>query len=272
MYYENKTVEISVNDHTEGNHHLQCPLHLHYHVEIVYMKDGFSTAVVDGQEYPLPPDSLLVVFPNRPHMYITTEAEKYMISIISPNIMPEVVQLFDSYEPKTPVIENVSSYPELMQTINLLLAHPSSGKDNGGKRNNVIRRGYAIALFGQIFKHLPVEKTNVECSRAMRAVTDYCVRNYNRELSLAVLAEELHMSKYYISHLFGKEFNMKFNDYINSLRVSAACRLLCDTTKSITEISEEVGFATARTFNRAFSKQYKLSPTEYRLSGRRQSE
>ena len=117
---------------------------------------------------------------------------------------------------------------------------------------------------GLIFKHFPVKKTNVECSRAMRTVIDYCVRNYNNELSLALLSQELHMSKYYISHLFGKEFNMKFNDYINSLRVSAACRLLCDTTKSITEISEEVGFATARTFNRAFIKQMELSPTEYR--------
>ena len=128
-----------------------------------------------------------------------------------------------------------------------------------------------MALLGLIFKYLPAERTNLEVSRAMRSVIDYCVRNYNKELTLAVLAEELHMSKYYISHLFGKEFNMKFNDYINSLRVSAACRLLCDTTKSVTEISEEVGFATARTFNRAFSKQYRLSPTEYRLSSRRQS-
>lgn len=270
MYYENKTIEISVCDHTEGKHHLQCPLHLHYHVEIVYMKEGRSTAVIDGREYDLPADSLLAIFPNRPHTYISTEVEKYMIAIVSPNILPEVVQLFDSYEPITPVLENVSNHPDLLHTIELL--NSVSGNSNSvGKRNSVIRHGYVAALIGLIFKYLPTQKTNVEVSRAMRSVIDYCVRNYNKELTLAVLAEELHMSKYYISHLFGKEFNMKFNDYINSLRVSAACRLLCDTTKSVTEISEEVGFSTARTFNRAFSKQYKLSPTEYRLSSMRQS-
>ena len=186
--------------------------------------------------------------------------------------MPEVVQLFDSYEPISPVLENVSSYPELHNTLELMNSYPTENAEGEGKRINVVRRGYAAALIGQIFRYFPMEKTNTECSRAMRAVVDYCVRNYNRELSLALLSEELHLSKYYISHLFGKEFNMNFNDYINSLRVSAACRLLCDTTKSVTEISEEVGFATARTFNRAFSKQYKLSPTEYRVASRRQSE
>lgn len=272
MYYENKIYEVNIADHTSGAYHLQCPLHLHYHVEIVYMKEGSSTAVVDGQEYALPPDSLLVVFPNRPHTYVTKEVEKYTISIISPNIMPEVVQLFDSYEPLCPVLENISSYPELYETLKMLTSVPSGPASKPeSATTNVIRRGYAVAVIGQIFRYFPMEKTNVECSRAMRAVVDYCVRNYNRELSLALLSEELHLSKYYISHLFGKEFNMNFNDYINSLRVSAACRLLCNTTKSITEISEEVGFATARTFNRAFSKQYKLSPTEYRMAVRRQS-
>ncbi len=270
MYYENKPYDISIRNSLGDQGHLQCPLHLHYHVEVVYMKEGNSVAVVDGQEYKVTPDSLLVVFPNRPHTYVSTEIERYMIAIVSPNIMPEVVRLFDSYEPKSPIIENVSAFPELKQVLELILGLPESR--DSGHRTDVVRRGYTVALMGLIFKYLPTEKTNVECSRAMRSVIDYCVRNYNCELSLGLLAEELHMSKYYISHLFGKEFNMKFNDYINSLRVSAACRLLCDTSKSITEISEEVGFATARTFNRAFSKQYKLSPTEYRQASRGQTE
>lgn len=270
MFYENRVNDVYVGRRYEGHMRLQCPLHLHYHTEIVYMKEGNSTAVIDGREYALPADSLLVVFPNKPHSYISTRIERFGLAIVSPNIMPEVVALFDSYEPICPVIERVSGYPELFSLLELLFSYPT--KNEGGRRVDVIRRGCAVALIGEIFKTLSLKKFNVEYSRAMRSVVDYCVKNYNRELSLALLAEELHLSKYYISHLFGKEFNMSFNDYINSLRVSAASRLLCDTSKSITEISEEVGFATARTFNRAFSKQYNLSPSEYREAARRQEE
>ena len=41
-------------------------------------------------------------------------------------------------------------------------------------------------------------------------------------------------------------------------------RRLRHTDDSITEISEQVGFGTLRTFNRAFSKQIGMSPSLYR--------
>jgi AraC-like DNA-binding protein len=79
-----------------------------------------------------------------------------------------------------------------------------------------------------------------------------------------MLEEELHLSKYYISHLFGDKLGIRFNDYINSLRISEACRLLRTSTLSVTEISDASGFGTLRTFNRAFMKQMGMSPSEYR--------
>ena len=60
------------------------------------------------------------------------------------------------------------------------------------------------------------------------------------------------------------KLGLRFNDYVNSLRISEACRYLVHTDHSITEISEIVGFNTLRTFNRAFMKQLGISPSEYR--------
>ena len=62
--------------------------------------------------------------------------------------------------------------------------------------------------------------------------------------------------------------NMGFNDYINSIRVSNACKYLKKTELSITEISDVVGFNTMRTFNRAFQKQLGVTPSEYRANKR----
>ena len=76
-------------------------------------------------------------------------------------------------------------------------------------------------------------------------------------------------SKYYISHLFSMKLKVRFNDYINSLRINDACRQLRQTDKTVTEISECVGFNTLRTFNRAFIKQVGTSPSEYRKSAPR---
>ena len=79
-----------------------------------------------------------------------------------------------------------------------------------------------------------------------------------------LLEQELHISKYYISHLFSDKLHISFNDYVNSLRVSHACRYLRDGTLSVTEVAAKVGFGTLRTFNRAFSKQIGCTPSAYR--------
>ncbi len=57
---------------------------------------------------------------------------------------------------------------------------------------------------------------------------------------------------------------IKFVDYVNSMRVSEACRYLRRTQMDIAEIGALVGFNTQRTFNRVFLKQMKVSPTDYR--------
>ena len=51
--------------------------------------------------------------------------------------------------------------------------------------------------------------------------------------------------------------------------MSAACTHLKHNDKSITEISDLVGFGTLRTFNRAFFKQMEQTPSQYRASKRK---
>ena len=122
------------------------------------------------------------------------------------------------------------------------------------------------------FSRMSFKQTNQNDSMTLRSIVSFCAQNYGRELTLATLEEELHLSKYYISHLFGSKIGTGFNDYINALRVSEACRYLRRSNKSITEISTLVGFGTLRTFNRAFFKQVGMSPSEYRRSAQDASE
>ena len=95
---------------------------------------------------------------------------------------------------------------------------------------------------------------------------DYCARHYTEEISLEELARDLHMSKYYVSHIFSEQLNTGFIDYINTLRLSEACRYLESTENNVTEIGELVGFGSTRTFNRVFKSRYQVSPLEYRQS------
>ena len=78
------------------------------------------------------------------------------------------------------------------------------------------------------------------------------------------VADKLCISRSTVSHLFNERLAMNFCDYINSLRLSDAVKLLKNGKNTITEISDLSGFSTIRTFNRAFLKRYGISPSEYR--------
>ena len=123
-----------------------------------------------------------------------------------------------------------------------------------------------LALFSELLSRMETTRPQVGDSETLRALVSYCSRNFAENLSLSVLEEHLHLNKYYISHLFSEKLGMRFNDYVNSLRISEAQRLLVNSDLSITHISEQVGFNTLRTFNRAFFKQMGLTPSEYRKS------
>lgn len=112
--------------------------------------------------------------------------------------------------------------------------------------------------------HFVLKNANFEKNSAFYGIMDFCTHNFTEQITLDSVAERLHLSKYYVSHLINRKLGQNFNEYINNLRINEACALLRETDKKIAEISEEVGFGTIRSFNRSFKQITDLSPAEYR--------
>lgn len=241
---------------------LGCHPHLHQHIELVYLIEGHSTGYADSIAYKIGPGDIFIAFPNQIHRFITTEPEKYMLFIISPDMIPEVAPAISSGLPVSNLLKNADQFPNIVR----LLHEIAAASQDKGENRDLILRGYLLAFFGELLRQMPLIKIRSGETQALKTVVDYCSQNYTSILSLALLEEKLHISKYYISHLFSDRLNIRFNDYINSLRISQSCRYLRQTDKSVTEISELVGFSTLRTFNRAFIKHMKKSPSAYRKS------
>ncbi|MBO5756179.1 MAG: helix-turn-helix transcriptional regulator [Clostridia bacterium] len=263
--YENKKEDFHCRNELNGHYPLAFGAHLHYHLELVYMVEGCTTCAVDTGEYTLQSGDVLLVFPNQVHRYDPAERERYLLFIINPDMMPELSRSFAGAAPTSPIVRGVGNDPymhNLLMTLSRTEQMPADYRD-------AITKGYLLAFFGELLSRMTFKEREQSDSLTLRTIVSYCAQNYSRELTLATLEEELHLSKYYISHLFGNKIGTGFNDYINALRVSEACRYLRRTNKSITEISALVGFGTLRTFNRAFIKQVGTSPSEYRKSAPR---
>ena len=267
IFYESRCgkADISFRDDKNGTSRLQCNLHLHHELELVYLLEGETLACADTVQLTLKPGDVFLTFPNQIHRYETLKPEKYLLFIIKPELLPEFLDLFTMNAPASPVIANVRELPHIHQ---LFLQLFDSCADKQHPYASSRKRGYLLALFSELLPKMSVEQMTMNDSGALRSIVSFCTRNFSEDLSLSVLEERLHLNKYYISHLFSSRLGIRFNDYINSLRISEACRYLLNTNHSITEISELVGFNTLRTFNRAFIKQLGVSPTEYRKLSR----
>jgi two-component system response regulator YesN len=86
----------------------------------------------------------------------------------------------------------------------------------------------------------------------------------NNLLSLTFLSDKFNLSTAYISRSFKKYRNLNISKYISSLRLDQAKTLLRNSTLSVHEIIQSVGYFDASSFSRLFKKNEGITPLEYR--------
>lgn len=96
---------------------------------------------------------------------------------------------------------------------------------------------------------------------------DYINHNYNKHITLTLIAEKVNLSSSYLCRLFKSEMGMSITNYINQLRMEKAGELLRNSSINVymKEISAAVGIDDQLYFSRIFKKYYGVTPSEYRL-------
>ncbi len=234
---------------------LNFPAHIHEDIELVFVKKGRGVACCDGKRYELRENAFFLVFPNQAHFYEECSNGEYIILIVKPS---DLLGLNDVFFEGTPFS---SLYLSDNEDIIGLLETAKKELENDGR--SIVVDAYLTAFFGKLIKHYEIGKNDFNNDTLFK-ILDYCKMHYKDNISLLSVADELHLSRSTVSHIFSSKLSLNFCDYINSLRLNDAVKLMKDKLYSITEISYLSGFATIRTFNRAFIKRYGVTPSEYR--------
>ena len=99
-------------------------------------------------------------------------------------------------------------------------------------------------------------------------VVDYIIRNiksnYNKDISLTQISNELSMNYCYVSNVFALKTGKTFSEYLMQVRLEKAKELLVNGNDKIFEVAEKSGYADSKYFCKLFKKQFNLSPVEYR--------
>ena len=89
---------------------------------------------------------------------------------------------------------------------------------------------------------------------------------FTEPLHLEQLAEELNLNKYRLIRDFKSRYGVPPIEYLVRCRIREACRLLQETTESVTEIGSQVGMENTPYFIRIFREKVGCTPYAYRQS------
>ena len=103
-----------------------------------------------------------------------------------------------------------------------------------------------------------------ERSGRVQQAMQFIDEHYAEPLPLRRVAATAAMSRFAFSRAFTAVMGVQFRTYLLQLRIAKACPLLVDSSRSISDVAQVVGFTDLPRFDKVFKKQTGLSPSQYR--------
>ena len=109
-----------------------------------------------------------------------------------------------------------------------------------------------------------VDKSVRKSGTVVSLIIAYIESNYDKNLYLETIADEVGLSAKYISRMFKDMTGTGITDYISLVRISKEKELLIRTNLKMDEIADRIGIYSRTTFLRMFKKHEGVSPSDYR--------
>ena len=123
------------------------------------------------------------------------------------------------------------------------------------------------ALLNRRSKERTVERRQTPSVLAHR-VRQYLDEHHSEALTLNAVAKRLHVSEYYLAHVFKNEFGIPPMQYVMKRRIGEAQGLLMHGDVAIADIADQLGFSSTCHFNTMFKKYTGPPPGQYRQTFR----
>lgn len=114
--------------------------------------------------------------------------------------------------------------------------------------------------------YLTSPANNPEEDSFINTAINYMTNHLADDISLDLLADEMHMSKYYFAKNFNRKVGMPPLQFLTKLRMETAAGLLVSTSLPIKEIALQCGYMDANYFHKAFRKNMGMSAGSFRES------
>ena len=230
--------------------------HWHEKVEIVQCMEGNFEALIDGVNYKVNKGDILVISERIIHRFnVTVDSLKVRLAqlsykvILNHNSMPNHVKPFITRE-------EIASSEGLCQTLeNIFAVMEANGDYTKEKKHSFAECMYAglYLLLGEHFPTSHYSKTKKKEKQDFYEVVKYVNEHFKEDITVQSVAATLYTDRGRLARIFLKYAGVSLNEYINTLRLGEALKLI-DAGYKITDAALESGFQTVRTFSNVYKK------------------
>ncbi len=234
----------------------------HSYWELTYVDKGELLTTIDGVSYHLKQGDLIFYAPMQFHTQSTFEkiSSSYLTINFKMNfnhadlLCNKIFSLQrDSYFIVTRLIEELSN--DNLYSDDLSLCY---------LKELIIQM---LRLDNSHFHSKPT--TNMQQTYENELLNDillYIDDNIYEKISVSTLCDHFCISTSMLHSLFRKNMNNTAKNYINELKLSKSKELIRNSTHTLSEISEMLGFSSIHYFSKKFKSYFNISPTEYSKS------
>ncbi len=241
--------------------------HCHTHYEIIYVVRGAGKYVVEGEQYELRPDTLMVFRPGEFHYVNVRRDEPYERYVFHFSVegLPDAEGALARVD-GTPFGEgNFYAIEDFPMTVAPLFER----FEQLASLPRPVAERLAVHLVSELLLVLSLASPAAQSHKREEPLGARVIRYVNAHiaepLSLDALASEFYVSKFYLCRAFKRHNGISILGYVNGKRVMMA-RQMIESGETAAVVSERVGFSDYSTFYRAYRKAYGHAPTEARGS------
>lgn len=238
------------------------PGEIHPYFEMVYIDHGSMQMNVDGKDYSLSKYDLMLYYPEQFHSHYTLPDQNCSYLTVIFRMNDELDESLknrvfhtrkDIYQVLCRFMKAVQTDDYLNQELSILyfkevliLLHQFDHKEEIDAGVNPLQLHYENTLLNEIIV--------------------YINNNIYTAFTVEDLCTKFSVSRSSLQNLFRTNLHISPKQYISNLKLNQAKILIQEHSRTISEISDMLGFTSIHYFSRKFKTQYGMSPTDYSKS------
>lgn len=237
-------------------------IHNHDYYHLFYLREGEATFQVGEKTYTIHPGESILAKKNVNHgLKPINEKAVRCFEVKFTALDSTTVRMLDSIPIHIPKDNFITQLLQILVDESVLGA-PSSPAFTANYLITTINYLYRKFAKTEIGDSTIIETSGL--SDLSKKILKYLETNFNKDINLQMIADEIDLNKNYMCSAFKRDTNMTIGNCLMLIRVHKSAELISYSDMSLSQVASNTGFTNISHFNRVFKKIVGIPPGQYR--------